>query len=99
MNGQHFNSYEISGDGPVSVSRKSVLGGSQFSGVLHEFRISRSIRYSVTELPAESIPGLENDADTLVLYRFNDTTGNSIVDASPNSRHGVLNRSDAATQK
>jgi WD40 repeat protein/poly(3-hydroxybutyrate) depolymerase len=58
-----------------------------FLGTLHHVRVSRRIRYDKDFTPASRF---EPDADTLILYRFEDGQGDKLTDASGNNHHGKI---------
>jgi hypothetical protein len=71
------------GDRSVDAESKRV----GFDGVLDEVRISDVIRYASTFTPTTTAT---SDANTLLLYRFNEQAGTTTSDASSYSRTGTL---------
>ncbi|MEQ8856991.1 SUMF1/EgtB/PvdO family nonheme iron enzyme [Gimesia sp.] len=59
-----------------------------FEGRLHALRVSKTERYSNPFTPADQLP---LDDQTLLLYRFDQETGETIPDASPHHADGKLN--------
>ncbi len=57
------------------------------TAVIDEVRISRVVRYQKKFTPAER---LQPDADTEVLYHFDEGAGETVHDASPFARHAKL---------
>lgn len=66
------------------------LGGSEtqyFQGLIEVFRISKSSRYDKDfSLPDRFQP----DADTLLLYHFDEGKGDKLIDSSGNGHHGKI---------
>jgi hypothetical protein len=59
------------------------------TGVIDEVRISRVVRYKKNFTPAARH---EPDADTELLYHFDEGEGNEVRDASPHARHARPDR-------
>jgi hypothetical protein len=64
-----------------------------FSGYMDEFRISDDARYTTNYTPPSS--PFTPDANTNVLYHFDDGSGQTITDASGNGNNGVLGATTA----
>lgn len=64
------------------------FGDPYFNGMIDEFRISTEARYSAnfTPYPIQFTP----DANTRALYHFNETSGQTVIDASTNALNGFL---------
>jgi hypothetical protein len=58
-----------------------------YSGSIDEFRISNTERYTTNFTPATT---LTNDANTVVLYHFDEGTGQTVADESSNNNDGTL---------
>lgn len=58
-----------------------------YNGVIDEVRISNSVRYSANFTPPAS---LALDANTIGLWRFNEGSGQTTLDASPSGNNAVL---------
>jgi len=75
---------------PFTIGSASATDGKLVNGaqvVLDEVRISRVVRYNKNFTPAERH---EPDADTEVLYHFDEGAGDTAHDASPYARHAKL---------
>lgn len=68
-------------------------GGSFFDGHIDEVRISDSARYTSTFTPSRS---LSVDANTVTLYHFDDSSGQTVTDSSGNALHGTLGASSSS---
>ncbi len=77
INRQHW----FSGSPPLYSSR--------ITAKIEELRISNTARYSSSFTPPTS--NFITDANTLVLYHFNEGNGSSIIDASGNGINGTIN--------
>jgi hypothetical protein len=68
------------------------LGGAgnfpYFAGDLDELRISNTVRYSSNFVPANA--PFNPDANTLLLWHFNEESGQTIVDISASGNNGIL---------
>jgi hypothetical protein len=62
-----------------------------FPGLVDEVRISSIARYTVSFTP--QVANFVTDANTIALYHFDETTGQTLADASGNNRSGVLGTS------
>lgn len=58
-----------------------------FCGLIDEVRISRGVRYN-----EDFVPRIRNIADenTVALFHFDDASGDTAVDSSPNKNHGKI---------
>jgi len=76
-------------DGPAVLGKSRHSGGLSFHGTLHGLRVSRAVRYAqgTDYTPAEV---LEKDADTLLLYKFDEGSGDVLRDHSGNKRDGTI---------
>ena len=63
------------------------IGGSSFRGLMHAARISSVARYSGPFKPPASF---EPDQETVVLYRFDEGSGDVLTDTSGNGQHGKI---------
>lgn len=61
-----------------------------FSGILEEFRYSNIARYTTETSFTKPGEPFENDANTLILFHFNEGSGTSISDSSTNTNEGSL---------
>jgi hypothetical protein len=68
--------------GPVVIGAPGPL-----LGYLDDVRVSRGVRYAGRFTPA---PSLEADADTVVMFHFNEHLGTTALDASPAHDHATL---------
>lgn len=65
----------------------SGTSGYGYRGVIQQVRISKSARYKAAYVPPKR---LEVDADTMLLYRFDQPTGNVAKDLSPHKLDGQI---------
>jgi hypothetical protein len=65
-----------------------------FSGLLDEVRISNIVRYTATFTP--QVVNFSSDTNTVALYHLDETSGQTLLDSSGNSQHGVLGWSSSA---
>ncbi|MBK8797554.1 MAG: LamG domain-containing protein [Anaerolineales bacterium] len=70
-----------------------VPGYSYLGGAVDDVRISASVRYTANFAPPAILPA--PDANTLAQWAFNEGSGQSVADASPNGRTGTLGASTA----
>ena len=63
--------------------------GRYFDGLMSEVRLSNSARYTSNFVPS-STP-FTSDANTDFLFHFNERTGMTVADNSPNANNGTLN--------
>jgi hypothetical protein len=80
-----------SSTGALGVGAAADAATEFFSGLLDEVRISKTVRYTTTFAP----PRLRfaPDADTIVLYHFDEGSGQTLGDSSNGNRNGVLGTS------
>lgn len=79
-----------SGPGHIGAIQRDAQFVASFRGYLDSFRISSVARYTGASFPAPS-GDLESDANTLLLYNFNELAGSPTVqDESPLGRTGTL---------
>ena len=73
-------------DSPFQVGHR--VGGSPFTGIIDEVRISDSVRYTAnfTQPTAEFAP----DKNTRLLWHFNENTGTTVRDDSGNGNTGTI---------
>ena len=78
---------------PSSTSTKANIhlggynGGYPFDGIIDEVRISKSARYQANFVPPMFHA---NDANTLALWRLDEGSGNTTVDATGNGHDGII---------
>jgi hypothetical protein len=77
---------------PFQISYDDPEGGDHYTGLLDEARLSSVVRYTGSFTPSR---GLTPDADTVVLYHFEDP-GPNLDDASPLMNHSVPEGAGAA---
>jgi len=75
-------------DEPLQVGRRVCCGTTPFLGVIDEVRVSDIVRYTA-DFPLQKRE-FETDANTRVLWHFNEGTGIDIADASGNGNDGEL---------
>src|SRR5262249_52867073 len=63
------------------------IGGGFLKGQIRSFRISKSVRYADKFFPPVQF---ENDAETLVLYRLDEGSGDTLKDASGHNHPGRI---------
>ena len=82
---------DIAGASAADVVVGQSVGGiwyNQFQGDYDEFRIQSEAVFSIEQPP---VPPLTADADTTVLYHFDEGAGTNVLDASGNNRTGTFN--------
>ena len=62
-----------------------------FDGMIHQFRLSSGIQYPASFTPPKNF---ESDVKTLVLYKFDELTGNVLKDTSGNGYDGKINKAE-----
>ncbi len=62
--------------------------GVDFQGQIHQFRVSKAMRYTGRTAPISE--RFESDDKTLILYRFDEGQGDFLNDASGNKNHGTI---------
>ena len=72
---------------PDTAPSPQRIGGSSFRGLMHAVRISSVARYSGPFKPPASF---EPDQKTVVLYRFDEGSGDVLKDSSGNGQHGKI---------
>lgn len=69
---------------------------SSFIGEIDSFRVSAIARYSGSSF-APPVGDLSSDADTVLLFNFNECAGTTVVDSGPLGRNGIMGEGDGAT--
>lgn len=71
-----------------SLFHPYAFGDEYYNGIIDEFRISSVARYTAnfTPYPIQFTP----DVNTRALYHFNETSGQTVIDASANGLNGFL---------
>lgn len=64
-----------------------------FNGLIDEVRISNVARYTASFAP--STVNFAPDANTVALYHLDESSGQTLIDSSGNSRNGVLGSSSS----
>jgi len=82
--------------GGVAPGQLSHPGDRFFEGTLHSVRISRGARYSAEFTPPARF---DRTGDTLVLYQFDEQTGDVLNDSSGNRHHGQINGAQWTTTR
>ena len=65
-----------------------------FPGLIDELRISNIVRYTASFAPQTS--NFSTDASTVVLYHFDEGSGQTLTDSSGNAKNGFLGTSSTA---
>ncbi len=85
LNGKKLD--ELSTQFQFKTPDRNLWIGDGFEGTIREIRISNVVRYQEDFMPATRHT---SDANTLALYHCDEDQGETLLDSSPNKRHGKI---------